>query len=311
VYRYAKRTALVVVLGLVAGASAAFTGPVKAPPVLVEVATLHELHEALAKATPGSVIQLAAGVYQIYADDPYLLVKDVKGLPDQPIVIRGAASTENNRRPTIIDGGRSLSPMLELEEHYRKPGSRPVELHDLLIEKQFRTERAINCFVFENVAHLVIENLTVRNCLPAAFVIYGNSRYVTVRSSVLVGAMIPVFAGRYSDHLLIEDNVWTQDPSGYSEDQSGYSGRVDLTPRPGRMWIRSLGGSCIMVPGLTSMAVSSAAYGPPVASSFAVISLGMPTTACGCVPTAARVTKHAAPTSKYTTMIFSLSATTR
>jgi hypothetical protein len=48
--------------------------------------------------------------------------------------------------------------------------------------------------------------------------------------------MVPVFAGRYSDHLLIENNVWTQDPSGYTEDQSGYSGRVDLTPRPGRMW---------------------------------------------------------------------------
>ena len=104
--------------------------------------------------------------------------------------------------------------MLQLQEHYRRPGSRPIELQDLLIQKQFRTERAINCFVFENVAWLVIENSTVRNCLPAAFVLYGNSRYVTIRSSTLVGALVPVFAGRYSDHLLIENNVWTQDPSG-------------------------------------------------------------------------------------------------
>ena len=156
-------------------------------------------------------------------------------MPDQPIVIEGAPPGEDGRRATIIDGGR-LDPMLELQEHYRRPGSRPIELHDLLIQKQFRTERAINCFVFENVAWLVIENLTVRNCLPAAFVIYGDSRYVTIRSSTLVGAMVPVFAGRYSDHLLIENNVWTQDPSGYTQDQSGYSGRVDLTPRPGRMW---------------------------------------------------------------------------
>jgi hypothetical protein len=59
------------------------------------------LHEALANATPGSVIRLAAGIYQIYADDPYFLIKDVQGLPDQPIVIQGAAFTEEGRRPTI------------------------------------------------------------------------------------------------------------------------------------------------------------------------------------------------------------------
>jgi hypothetical protein len=236
-HRHAKNTAFAVVVALVfAAAQAGLTAPRKGPPVAAEVSTLKELHEALAKATPGSVIRLAAGIYQIYADDPYFLVEDVQGLPDQPIVIQGAASTEEGTRPTIIDGGRSLSPMLEVEEHNGKAGSRPVELHDLLIEKQFRTERAINCFVFENVAYLVVENLTVRNCLPAAFVNYGNSHYVAIRSSVLVGGMMPVFAGRYSDHLLIEDNVWTQDPSGYTEDQSGYSGRVDLATRPGRMW---------------------------------------------------------------------------
>jgi hypothetical protein len=234
---HAKNITFAFVVALVfAGAQAGLAAPRKGPPVASEVSTLNELHEALEKATPGSVIRLAAGIYQIYADDPYFLIKDVQGLPDQPIVIQGAASTEEGRRPTILDGGRSLSPMLEVEEHYGKAGSRPVELHDLLIQKQFRTERAINCFVFENVAYLVVENLTVRNCLPAAFVIYGNSRYVAIRSSVMVGGMMPVFAGRYSDHLLIEDNVWTQDPSGYTEDQSGYSGRVDLAPRPGRMW---------------------------------------------------------------------------
>jgi hypothetical protein len=238
-HRYAKKctSVFVVAFGLAfAGAHTGITAPLNGPPVVVDVATLKELHAALEKARPGSVVRLAAGIYQIYADDPYFLVKNIQGLPDQPIVIQGAASTEAGRRPTIIDGGRSLNPMLELQEHYRKPGSRPIELHDLLIQKQFRTERAVNCFVFENVAYLVIENLTVRNCLPTAFVIYGNSRYVTIRSSVLVGAMVPIFAGRYSDHLLVENNVWTQDPSGYTEDQSGYSGRVNLTPRPGRMW---------------------------------------------------------------------------
>jgi hypothetical protein len=227
--------------GIVLGILQFLTSPapaaaLKGRPVTVEVSSLDELKRALSMATPGSVIRLAAGIYQIYADDPYFLVKGVEGLPDQPVVIQGTPGRQDGKRGTIIDGGRSLDPMLELQEHYRRPGSRPIELHDLLIQKQFRTERAINCFVFEDVAWLIIENLTVRNCVPAPFVIYGNSRYVTIRSSTLVGAMVPVFAGRYSDHLLIEDNVWTQDPSGYTQDQSGYSGRVDLTPRPGRMW---------------------------------------------------------------------------
>jgi hypothetical protein len=184
-----------IVLGILLMGSPAPAEVLKGPPITVEVSSLDELKRALEKATPGSVIRLAAGIYQIYADDPYFLVKGVQGLPDRPIVIQGASAREDGKRPTIIDGGRSLDPMLELQEHYRRPGSRPIELHDLLIQKQFRTERAISCFVFENVAWLVIENLTVRNCLPASFVIYGNSRYVTIRSSTLVGAMVPVFAG--------------------------------------------------------------------------------------------------------------------
>jgi hypothetical protein len=217
----------------------AFPAPaevLKGPPVTIEVSSLDELKRALEKATPGSVVRLAAGVYQIYAEDPYFLVKGVQGLPERPIIIQGAPAREDGKRATIIDGGRSLDDTLELHEHYRSPGSRPIELHELIMERRYRTERAINCFVFENVAYLVIENLTVRNCWPASFVIYGNSQYITIRSSTLVGATVPIFAGRYSDHLLIENNVWTQDPSGYTEDQSGYSGRVDLTPRPGRMW---------------------------------------------------------------------------
>jgi hypothetical protein len=103
----------------------------KGPPVTLEVSSLDELKRALEKATPGSVIRMAAGVYQIYAEDPYFLVKGVQGLPDQPIVIQGAPVREDGKRGTIIDGGRSLDPMLELQEHYRRPGSRPIELHDL------------------------------------------------------------------------------------------------------------------------------------------------------------------------------------
>jgi hypothetical protein len=307
---YAVALSIGLVLGLVQFmALPTFGNVLKGPPVTVEVASLDELKQALERATPGSVIRLAAGVYQIYAEDYYTLVKGVQGLPDQPIVIQGTPGRDDASRPTIIDGGRSLDGSLQPHEHYRKPGSRPIELHDLLIEKQFRTERAINCFVFEDVAYLIIENLTVRNCFPAAFVIYGNSRYVTIRSSTLVGAMAPVFAGRYSDHLLIENNVWTQDPSGYADDQSGYSGRVDLTPRPGRMWDTIPWGSCIMVPAPISMAGSSVVYERSAASSFAITSSATLITACDFGPIVARLTKYAAPTSKSMTMIFSISGT--
>jgi hypothetical protein len=126
--------------------------------VAVEVPSSKSSERRWKRQHPASVIRLAAGLYQIYAEDPYFLLKDVQGLPDQQIVIQGAPAREDGKRATIINGGRSLNPMIELQEHYRRRGSRPIELHDLLIEKQFRTERAINCVVFENVAHLVIKN---------------------------------------------------------------------------------------------------------------------------------------------------------
>jgi hypothetical protein len=103
------------------------------------------------------------------------------------------------------------------------------------MHKQYRTQHAINCFLFEDTAYLVIEDLTVRNCWPTSF-IFVSSRYVTLRGITIVGSTFPFFADRRSDHFLVEDNVWTQDPSGYAADQSGYSGRVDLMPKPGRMW---------------------------------------------------------------------------
>ena len=52
----------------------------------------------------------------------------------------------------------------------------------------------------------------------------------------IVGSTYAFGVDRRSDHFLVEDSVWTQDDSGYAEDESGYSGRVDLTPKPGRMW---------------------------------------------------------------------------
>jgi hypothetical protein len=97
-----------IVLGLcLIGAVSGTAAPRKGLPIAVEVSSLEELKQALEKATPGSVIRLAAGTYQIFAEDPPLHIKGVQGLPDQPIVIQGTPGPAEAQRATIIDGGRN------------------------------------------------------------------------------------------------------------------------------------------------------------------------------------------------------------
>jgi hypothetical protein len=232
----ARGITLGIALGLLLiGPAPGWSAPRDGPPAKVDVSSLAELRQALERATPGSVIRLAAGTYEVFADDPPFVVKGVQGLPDRPIVIRGTRGTPEKARPTIIDGGRRLDPTLALVERFLRPGGRSSELDELIAENQFRTARAVNCFLFEDAAYLVIEELTVRNCWPTSFV-FLESRYVTLRAMTIVGSTYAFFAGRHSEHVLVEDNVWTQDDSGYATDESGASGRVELKPKPGRMW---------------------------------------------------------------------------
>src|SRR5258708_4283338 len=83
-----------------AGASPGAAAPREGPPIRVEVSSLEELRQALGRATPGSVIRMAAGTYQIFADDPFFVVKGIQGLPDQPIIIQGTRGTAETARPT-------------------------------------------------------------------------------------------------------------------------------------------------------------------------------------------------------------------
>ena len=55
--------------------------PRKGPPLGVEVSSLEELRQAVEKATPGSVIRLAPGTYQIFADDLICRSRGFKGCP--------------------------------------------------------------------------------------------------------------------------------------------------------------------------------------------------------------------------------------
>ena len=59
---------IVVGLLLAAGVTEAVT-PRAGPPINVDVSSLQELRQAAERATPGSVIRLAAGTYRLFADD--------------------------------------------------------------------------------------------------------------------------------------------------------------------------------------------------------------------------------------------------
>jgi len=219
---------------LVAASAPAGAAVRDGPPITIEVSSMREFRAAAERATPGSVIRVAPGIFSMSADDTLVRIKGLQGLPDQPIVIQGTRGAAGSR-PTIIDGGRSLDGTLGMIERFRNPNGRAPELDDLIKENQYRTRAAVNCLVLEDVAYLVIEDFTIRNCWPTA-VIFLSSHHVTLRSNTIVGSTFPIFVARGSDHFVVEDSVWTQDDSGYAPDESGYSGSYDPKPKPGRMW---------------------------------------------------------------------------
>ncbi len=204
------------------------------PPISVEVSSMDEFRAAAARATPGSVIRIAPGIFSMTADDPLVRIKGLQGSPDRPIVIQGTRGTAGSRL-SIIDGGRSLDATLGMIERFRQPAGRTPELDALIKEGQYRTRAAINCLALEDAAYLVIEEFTIRNCWPTA-VIFLSSHHITLRANTIVGSTYVFFLARGSDHFVVEDSVWTQDDSGYTADESGYSGRYDPKPKPGRMW---------------------------------------------------------------------------
>jgi len=219
---------------LLIGAFPLEAAPRDGPPITVEVSSMQEFRAAAERATPGSVIRIAPGTFSMSADDPLVRIKGLQGSPDQPIVIQGTRGPAGSR-PTIIDGGRSLDATLGMIERFRQPGGRAPELDELIKENQYRTRQAVNCLVLEDVAYLVIEEFTMRNCWPTS-IAFLSSHHITLRANTIVGSTYVFFLDHRSDHFVVEDSVWTQDDSGYAPDESGYAGRYDPTPKPGRMW---------------------------------------------------------------------------
>ncbi|MEX2297583.1 MAG: hypothetical protein WD715_09215 [Dongiaceae bacterium] len=155
------------------------------------------LSHALKMAGPGDEILLLPGLYdQNRASDVIRFARD--GEPDAPIVLRAVDAGVDIRAAELpqapprylvdeSDGGRSLLEVPRFDE-----GSFCV---------QIRNRRGI-----------VLDGLSGSNC-DSALIGIRNSSYITIRNLDIRDLNIVVYAeGRDTHHLLIEDNVWTQDP---------------------------------------------------------------------------------------------------
>jgi hypothetical protein len=154
------------------------------------------LRDAMARVQPGMTIQLLPGVYT--PDSPtggILFPRD--GSPDLPITLRGMGSA------TVIDGRMEMSNIVSTIFGADEQGS--LEVPDVF--------HGVHCLSFDRKQWIVLENLTFLRCADAA--VYAvDTQYLTLRQSTIIGGLYGFFAkGTRSHHLLLEDNIWIQDPS--------------------------------------------------------------------------------------------------
>jgi hypothetical protein len=154
------------------------------------------LRAALNLARPGVTIQLLPGIYAPEKPDEGILVPR-DGSADKPITLRGTGSG------TVIDGRTELSKIVSMMRRTSEESALTVP--DFL--------KGVNCIRLNGKQWIVIENLTFLRCADAA--VYAlNSKYITLRNSTIIGSLYAFFArDPGSHHLLVENNVWIQDPS--------------------------------------------------------------------------------------------------
>lgn len=162
------------------------------------------LSEALAMASPGTTIQLLPGLYKQDTPEEGILFPR-NGSLDKPITLRGMGSD------TVIDGtAKSGFAMFGIEI------TRPTDEVSTLLRPNIRSGSI--CFRFENKQWIVLDNLTLRNCADAA-VTAINSQYITLKNSTILTGLYAFFAegfvegGPATHHLLLENNIWIQNPS--------------------------------------------------------------------------------------------------
>ena len=111
-----------------------------------------------------------------------IVIENIEGEPDNPIVIRGYQS-----RPLLV-GGTTPAP--------------------------YWWKRPSTFFKFVNCKWIVVEGFSVQDCWPI-FAYLQDSSYITIRDIHAVGSTYLIWAqGECCHHLLFEDNVWRQDPTG-------------------------------------------------------------------------------------------------
>ncbi len=153
------------------------------------------LREALATASPGVTIQLLPGVYTGDTPEDGILFPR-SGSRDRPITLRGMGSD------TVIDG-------TTLESRIAAMSSGSGEESTLLVPDFLSGS---NCLRLKDQQWIVLDNLSFRRCADAA--VYAlDSSYITLRNSTIIAGLYAFFAtGLGSHHLLLEHNIWIQDP---------------------------------------------------------------------------------------------------
>ncbi|GFK95191.1 hypothetical protein NNJEOMEG_03049 [Fundidesulfovibrio magnetotacticus] len=154
------------------------------------------LQDALHCVYPGDILQLLPGKYwpPILFDEQTgnppackpVTLTDIAGRPRAPVTIRGLGAR------TLLDGGLGGVP-------------RDSMLPDL---RHFAFFKAVGC------SWLEFENFHAASCWPCLLYIQDSS-YITVRRVTCVDSRYMVYArGQDTHHILLEDNRWTQDPTG-------------------------------------------------------------------------------------------------
>ncbi|MFZ5428430.1 MAG: right-handed parallel beta-helix repeat-containing protein [Thermodesulfobacteriota bacterium] len=158
--------------------------------------TTRTLTDALSCVRPGDILQLLPGKYWppiLYDEDACgtpacrpIKMYELEGWPEAPITIRGMGAA------TLLDGGLGGVP------------------HDSMLPEM----KHFAYFKLKDCAWIEFENFHVENCWPT-FLYIEDSTYVTVRGVKAKDSRYMVYArGQSTHHILLEDNLWRQDPTG-------------------------------------------------------------------------------------------------
>ncbi len=183
------------------------------------VSNIGDLRKAISEVNtgalrPGSIIQLRPGTYRLEENGQPLSFKDVKGTSENcPIVLEGSGME------TVVDGARDMAGHyfrhtvsgrtgLDQIEYVERYGAEAGMAVDALPR-----EELINCLKIKRASWIVIRNLAIRHCWPSALFIRDAS-YITASDLNIHGATYAISIFGRSHHVLVEKNLWSQDPSG-------------------------------------------------------------------------------------------------